>query len=175
MSFDSLPKASSSSSALVLSEYFKDVQNLSIGNDTNFSTVHGSQHNYYNLHERKSRLRIIGNDEEEAEYEQFREVLRGDIVTLQDLGYDESYEWDQECLEPIKQPSERAFSSVEAIGVSRKCTLVSYVGKRAEEASVSDIIVFRLSLMLAGSYGRKTFSGFAELGEGDWQIAPGAG
>ncbi|KAL0567534.1 hypothetical protein V5O48_014457 [Marasmius crinis-equi] len=133
---------SPSSSTVAVSQYFNRARNVTIGAYSNFSTVLGNQYNYYNQ-ERKVTRYIVGTQEEEAEYEQFPEVLRSQVIAFQDIHshsiecYDKAHQKSVECARRTVVAGELAIGG----GVS-KCIVVQYSGERAEEAWKRDFRQF---------------------------------
>ncbi|KAL0567755.1 hypothetical protein V5O48_014243 [Marasmius crinis-equi] len=122
----------SSSSTLGVSEYFKNSRHFSIGDNGNFSTVHGDQiqQNYYNT-ELKKRKFIVGSEEEEAEYEQFPEIRRSEFTAIRNIH--RSYEWLYDQEQGSVQLGERRVvaGDVRIGGVASKCLVVQYSGHEA--------------------------------------------
>ncbi|KAL0569546.1 hypothetical protein V5O48_012420, partial [Marasmius crinis-equi] len=115
------------------------VQNVSIGDNGNFSTVHGNQHNVYHFHTVtealvKKKKFIIGTEEEEAEYEQFPEIKRADFVAIRNIFCSDGWLYDFEQKEYVKGGERMVVAgNVRIGGVGSKCTVVQYSGQEAGE------------------------------------------
>ncbi|KAL0572645.1 hypothetical protein V5O48_009319 [Marasmius crinis-equi] len=128
-------------SALVVSEYFKDSRHLSIGDNGNFSTVHGDQHNAYYLHTGTGALLqkkkfIVGTEEEEAEYGEFPEIQRGECVAIRNIcRSDARWRYDEEQRKYVEWRGERTVvaGDVRFGAVASRCTVVQYSGQEAGE------------------------------------------
>ncbi|KAL0569967.1 hypothetical protein V5O48_011985 [Marasmius crinis-equi] len=141
MSFESAFQPSSSSSIIPVPEYFNRAHNSAIGAFSNFSAVHGNQNNYYNQEQKRVTRYIVGTQEEEAEYEQFPEVLRSQFIAFRNICSrpiyrKEHYKW-MECGRRTVVAGELVIGG----GVS-KCLTVLYSGERAEEAWKEDFRQF---------------------------------
>ncbi|KAL0568104.1 hypothetical protein V5O48_013887 [Marasmius crinis-equi] len=141
-----------SSSTPVKSEYFQHAQNVAIRDNANFSTVHGDQIIHYNAEAKKGRF-IVGTEEEEAEYSEFSEVKRGDVIASRNVYRNSSWCFDEEQWKWVEYEQTVVTGKVRVGGMVSKCTVASYSGEGAEE-------VF-------GRGGKKTFDGSVELGESD--------
>ncbi|KAL0567752.1 hypothetical protein V5O48_014240 [Marasmius crinis-equi] len=136
----------SSSSTLGVSEYFKNSQHFSIGDNGNFSTVHGDQiqQNYYNT-EVKKRKFIVASEEEEAEYEQFPEIKRANFVAIRNIHRSDGwvYDFEQQKLKSVKSAKRTVVAGdVRIGGVASKCLMVQYSGQGAEELWKEDFRKF---------------------------------
>ncbi|KAL0577379.1 hypothetical protein V5O48_004596 [Marasmius crinis-equi] len=171
-----LPSQESSSSSILavpISQYFKNAQHFSLGNNSNLSTVHGNQHNYYNPDtELKRRRFIVGTEEEEAEYAEFPEIKRGEFVAIRDVfrGDDHFYHREQRKLVKWDKCGRTAVvGDVRFGGVASRCTVVQYSGEGAGEVSggsLNEVLLPKVN----HSYGRRTFKGFVELGRLDGML-----
>ncbi|KAL0578869.1 hypothetical protein V5O48_003149, partial [Marasmius crinis-equi] len=159
----------SSSSTRVVSEYFRGVQNLSIGDHGNFSTVHGDQiqHNYYST-EVKKRKFIVGSEEEENEYAEFPEIKRADFVASRNIyrSYRRFYDKEQRKYVEFKGERTAVAGDVRIGGVASKCLAVQYSGQEAGEISKSLVVFGRLdgTLLLAGVLNRSQTPGKCAIG-----------
>ncbi|KAL0569863.1 hypothetical protein V5O48_012094 [Marasmius crinis-equi] len=141
-----------SSPTLVRSQHFKAARNVSFG-DTNLSTVRGNQYNSYTIQEKKKATHfIVGTEEEEAEYDQFLEIKRGDFVALEDIHRSLGLVFDEEREGRITL-GERAVvvGDVRIGGMASKCTVVSYSGDGAEQLWKTDFQRFGGARYIAGS------------------------
>ncbi|KAL0566014.1 hypothetical protein V5O48_016001 [Marasmius crinis-equi] len=118
-----------SSSSLHRSQHFKGARNFAIGDHSNFSSVRGDQNIYVNAKGKKKRF-IVGTEEEEAEYAEFVEIKRGDLVAARTL-----YRSDDEQWRWMKRVGEQTVVAGKVMigGASLECTAVSYSGEGAEE------------------------------------------
>ncbi|KAL0578866.1 hypothetical protein V5O48_003146 [Marasmius crinis-equi] len=142
---ESLP---SSSTQVVVSEYFRGVQHVSMGDNANISTVYGDQHNHYSIQERRKATRyIVGTEEEEAEFEQFPKIKRGEFVAFQDIYRsvkclcDEQQRKQRECV----KRGERTLLAGEVRrigGAASRCMVMQYSGQGAGELWKKDFWKF---------------------------------
>ncbi|KAL0567835.1 hypothetical protein V5O48_014156, partial [Marasmius crinis-equi] len=126
--------------------YFANSHSLVIGSDGNFATVGGNQIiNYFNREpERKTALTI---------YDQFRQVIQGDIHRTKDFGVS-TYpgRWDYGKFKESEKRSQclranRTICAAQVIGVEgRMFTVVSYTGPQAREAFERDFRLFSTTI-----------------------------
>ncbi|KAL0580858.1 hypothetical protein V5O48_001150 [Marasmius crinis-equi] len=130
-----------------MSDYLRNARDFSIGDYSNLSTVHGIQNNnYYNQTttcdsgSRRKRLKAE-SEEEEAQYAEYHDVRRGDIVIKRDLGTsNEVQEWffDEEKQDWVCESRwERRFFTADVRSKAGKAsstyTVVSYHGPEKEK------------------------------------------
>ncbi|KAL0571132.1 hypothetical protein V5O48_010824 [Marasmius crinis-equi] len=112
--------------------YFANSRGLVIGNDGNFATVHGNQIlNYFNREpERKTALTI---------YDQFRQVMLGDIFRINDFGvYKYPRLWNDG-----KPKADKTICAAQVIGgEGRVFTMITYAGPEAQDAFQKDFQMY---------------------------------
>ncbi|KAK1225688.1 hypothetical protein PQX77_011354 [Marasmius sp. AFHP31] len=111
-------------------QYFKQARNTTIGDYANFSSVQGNQ--YINITERlekkKIKLAINGDEDEEAEYAQFSDVPRCDVMALKTIYRNEEWVYDEEKGENIKCETLVTSSEVTIEGKESRCTVMAFQG-----------------------------------------------
>ncbi|KAJ8081578.1 hypothetical protein PM082_007423 [Marasmius tenuissimus] len=116
-------------------QYFKKARNVTIGDYANFSSVQGNQ--YINITERveekKIKLAINGDEDEEAEYAQFSEVTRCDVMALKTIYQNEEWVYDEEKGKNVKCETLVTSSEVTIKGKETKCTVIAFQGGKAAE------------------------------------------
>ncbi|KAK1221610.1 hypothetical protein PQX77_015576 [Marasmius sp. AFHP31] len=121
-------------------EYFKKARNVTIGDYANFSSVQGNQ--YINITERveekKMKLAINGDEDEEAEYAQFSEVTRCDVMALKTIYQNEEWVYDEEKGENVKCETLVTSSEVTIKGKETKCTVIAFQGGKAAEKVIRE-------------------------------------
>ncbi|KAL0573139.1 hypothetical protein V5O48_008827 [Marasmius crinis-equi] len=132
---DSSQRLPSSSSTHIVSETLKNAQHFSIGDNGNFSTVHGDQHNYYNKGTELKRRFIVGTEEEETEYAEFPEIKRGEFVAIRTICRSNGRHYDREWKCFARGERTVVAGDVKIGGVTSKCLVVQYSGKDAGETS----------------------------------------
>ncbi|KAK1226409.1 hypothetical protein PQX77_010620 [Marasmius sp. AFHP31] len=135
------------------SSLFANAQNLTIGDNGDFSVVGRDQYNNYNqltlASESQRRRIIVGNAEEEALYAEYRDLRLGDVLIINDLGYILEWEWD-ESYGGWAMVCERNFSVAQVR--SGIYSVVSYDGPRRVEGWREDFERFSgISLRAQGS------------------------
>ncbi|KAL0572516.1 hypothetical protein V5O48_009442 [Marasmius crinis-equi] len=126
------------SSILRHSQHFRGARHVAIGDHTNLSSVQGDQKIYVNTEGKKKRS-IVGTEEEEAEFAEFHEITRGDIIAVQTVYCGVIEHYDNEQQKWVKWGEQTVITGkVVAGGMASKCTVVSYSGEGAEERWRSD-------------------------------------
>ncbi|KAL0575959.1 hypothetical protein V5O48_006013 [Marasmius crinis-equi] len=130
-------------------DYLQNAQDFSIGDNSNFSTTHGDQHNNnYHITAGKVSQRkhyIVGTEEEEARYAEYHDVKYGDIVIGRDLGCSVDEKYDEKRRQRVLQCERRSFTAEvrNKVGkVSSSYTIVQYRGPEKEEAWKRDFDQF---------------------------------
>ncbi|KAL0575795.1 hypothetical protein V5O48_006173 [Marasmius crinis-equi] len=159
-----------SSSALVVSEYFKDSRHLSIGDNGNFSTIHGDQHNAYYLNTItearmvKKKMFIVATEEEEAEFEEFPQIKRGEFLAERNIYRRHEWIYDRARQKCVGCERTLIAGDVRRIGgVASKCMVMEYSGQGAGEVSMGRLNAVS-SLTEKPSCGRRIFENLVELG-----------
>ncbi|KAL0569076.1 hypothetical protein V5O48_012893 [Marasmius crinis-equi] len=127
-------------------DYFPNASNFSIGSSSNLSTVHGNQHNNYQIGTKSRRKQFsIENEEEEQRLAEYRNVRLGDIASIKHLGNSISYSYERlNETSWVRSECERSFFAAEVMSKSGKVssTVVSYHGPEKEEAWKKDFHQF---------------------------------
>ncbi|KAL0564454.1 hypothetical protein V5O48_017593 [Marasmius crinis-equi] len=132
-----------SSSSLYGSQHFKGARNVTIGDHSNFSNVRGDQKIYINTEGKKKKKFIVGTEEEEAEYDEFVQIKRGDMVAVRTLHRSALGQYDKEQQEWVQCGEDMVVAGKVMIGgASLECTVVSYSGSGAEERWKRDFRMF---------------------------------
>ncbi|KAL0066718.1 hypothetical protein AAF712_006323 [Marasmius tenuissimus] len=133
-----------------MSEFFSRARDFEISGG-NFSHVGGNQHNHYNqttivTAARNQRKRYItGTEDEEAEYAEYHEVWRADIIKLADIHHDAYATEDQKRKIELGLTEDIEADKTICKAVMRgqemaKVTVVSYSGREADKAWRQDFI-----------------------------------
>ncbi|KAL0564115.1 hypothetical protein V5O48_017939, partial [Marasmius crinis-equi] len=113
-----------------MSDYLRNAQDFSIGDNSNFSTVQGDQHIHYNqikISKKSRRKRFsVETEEEEERLAEYRNVRLGDFVIRKELGSDAP----SKCFD-----CERKIFAATILSKGGKIssTVVSYHGPEKEE------------------------------------------
>ncbi|KAL0563699.1 hypothetical protein V5O48_018365 [Marasmius crinis-equi] len=139
-----LPSLASPSKSMP--DYFPNASNFSIGDSSNLSTVHGNQHNNYQIKiGKKSRRKrfSLENEEEEERLAEYCDVRLGNIVIGKELGSSASKRFDYDKLEWVVGCERKSFAAVVlSKGGKVTSTVVSYHGPEKEEAWKKDFHQF---------------------------------
>ncbi|KAL0571634.1 hypothetical protein V5O48_010327 [Marasmius crinis-equi] len=125
-----------------MSQILTGAQNVSIGSLPNLSTVDGDQHNsytvYYGTEPKPRYYYITGTEEEEAEYEQYDELRRGDFTADNGDYCPPAGPGEGEHKFSINYGQKTVFTAQlrsQTPGGSRRITVIAYNGRNSVEAS----------------------------------------
>ncbi|KAL0563759.1 hypothetical protein V5O48_018307 [Marasmius crinis-equi] len=138
-----------------MSQYFAGAQGTSLSGYNNFSIVRGDQHNHFNqtitsITTRSTQAKRVtyvhGDEDEEADFAEYHDVMLGDILIRQDLGTTEVERFDTRKWVSVPSGCERTFFlgevSSRRAGAATTCLIVRYSGDQREEAWREDFHKF---------------------------------